>query len=68
MVNWLHDWYYDAGFDEAAGNAQTDNYGRGGLAGDNIKTQAQDYSGTNNANMQTPADGARPRDHRPPIA
>ena len=22
VVNWLHDWYYDNGFDEAAGNAQ----------------------------------------------
>ena len=34
MNNYLHDWYYDAGFDEAAGNAQRDNYGRGGLAND----------------------------------
>ena len=31
MINYLHDWYYDAGFDEAAGNAQTSNYGRGGI-------------------------------------
>ncbi|QRK11910.1 myxosortase-dependent M36 family metallopeptidase [Archangium violaceum] len=61
LNNWLHDWYYDAGFDEASGNAQADNYGRGGLANDAIRAQAQDYSGTNNANMSTPADGASPR-------
>ena len=59
--NWLHDWYYDAGFDEAAGNAQTDNFGRGGIAGDSIFAEAQDFSGSNNANMSTPADGQRPR-------
>ncbi|WP_375770011.1 myxosortase-dependent M36 family metallopeptidase [Archangium gephyra] len=59
--NWLHDWYYDAGFDEASGNAQTDNFGRGGLGSDAIRAQAQDYGGTNNANMSTPADGASPR-------
>ncbi|WP_275899129.1 myxosortase-dependent M36 family metallopeptidase [Pyxidicoccus caerfyrddinensis] len=59
--NWLHDWFYDAGFDEASGNAQVDNYGRGGIGNDAIRAQAQDYSGTNNANMQAPADGASPR-------
>ena len=61
MNNYLHDWYYDAGFDEAAGNAQTSNYGRGGIGGDSIFAEAQDYSGTNNANMSTPSDGQRPR-------
>ncbi|WP_324290042.1 myxosortase-dependent M36 family metallopeptidase [Pyxidicoccus sp. MSG2] len=61
MNNWLHDWYYDAGFDEESGNAQADNFGRGGIGNDAIRAQAQDYSGTNNANMQTPADGASPR-------
>ncbi|EPX58683.1 chitinase [Cystobacter fuscus DSM 2262] len=59
--NWLHDWFYDVGFDEASGNAQKDNFGRGGLGGDAIQAQAQDYSGRNNANMSTPADGASPR-------
>ncbi|WP_163784813.1 myxosortase-dependent M36 family metallopeptidase [Myxococcus vastator] len=61
LNNWLHDWYYDAGFDEASGNAQQDNFGRGGVAGDRLQAQAQDYSGTDNANMLTPADGASPR-------
>jgi hypothetical protein len=60
-VNFLHDLFYDAGFNEAAGNAQTNNYGRGGLQNDSIKAQAQDFSGFSNANMLTPADGAQPR-------
>ncbi|WP_312843927.1 M36 family metallopeptidase [Diaphorobacter nitroreducens] len=60
-TNWLHDWFYDAGFDEAAGNAQVDNFGRGGLGDDAMRAEALDYSGTNNANMSTPADGAPPR-------
>ena len=34
LNNYLHDWFYDAGFDEASGNAQLSNYGRGGLASD----------------------------------
>lgn len=59
--NWLHDWFYDSGFDELAGNAQVDNYGRGGEAGDPVIAQAQDYGGVNNANMATPADGASPQ-------
>ncbi|UXI69696.1 M36 family metallopeptidase [Tahibacter amnicola] len=59
--NWLHDDFYDVGFNEAAGNAQNDNYGRGGLGNDNLRTLAQDVSGRNNANMSTPADGYHPR-------
>jgi hypothetical protein len=61
MNNWLHDWWYRNGFDEAAGNAQLDNYGRGGIDGDPIEAQGQDGSGTNNANMSTPSDGGSPR-------
>jgi hypothetical protein len=60
-INFLHDWYYDAGFDEASGNAQTSNFGRGGLEADSIKGQVQDFQSFNNANMLTPADGGRPR-------
>jgi len=59
--NYLHDVYYEAGFDEVAGNAQDDNFGRGGFDGDVMHCQGQDGSGTNNANMSTPADGASPR-------
>lgn len=66
-INWLHDDYYDAGFAEIDGNAQVDNYGRGGIGNDSIKAEGQDNTGTcapncvNNANMSTPGDGARPR-------
>jgi len=60
-VNWLHDRWYEAGFDEASGNAQKNNFGRGGLGGDPILAEGNDFSGTNNANMNTPADGSSPR-------
>ncbi|MGE6759589.1 myxosortase-dependent M36 family metallopeptidase [Corallococcus interemptor] len=59
--NFLHDWFYDSGFNEASANAQSFNFGRGGVEGDPIQAQAQDYGGRNNANMSTPADGASPR-------
>jgi hypothetical protein len=64
MVNWMHDWWYDSGFTEAAGNAQLDNLGRGGVAGDPLLVTSQAGANTglrNNADMSTPADGARPR-------
>ncbi len=41
MVNWLHDWFYDSGFDEAGRNAQNDNFGRGGVGGDRVNAIAQ---------------------------
>ncbi len=60
-TNFLHDWYYDSGFDEKSGNHQKDNFGRGGAAGDALLAETQDFSGRNNANAATPADGASPR-------
>ncbi|WP_428268746.1 M36 family metallopeptidase [Haliangium sp.] len=64
-TNWLHDYFYDSGFDEAAGNAQQDNFGRGGVGGDVLRAEAQDSAPDpgvrNNANMSTPADGVSPR-------
>ena len=60
-VNWLHDRWYEAGFDEASGNAQQDNFGLGGIGGDPILAEGNDASGTDNANMDTPADGSSPR-------
>ena len=60
-INFFHDWYYDAGFNEASGNGQVSNYGRGGVEGDPVLAQAQDYGGTNNANMSTQSDGRSPR-------
>jgi hypothetical protein len=64
LVNWMHDWWYDSGFTEATGNAQLDNYGRGGVAGDPLLITSQAGANTglrNNADMSTPGDGARPR-------
>jgi uncharacterized repeat protein (TIGR01451 family) len=61
--NYLHDFYYDAGFDEAAGNAQADNYGRGGLGGDPILAEAQFLDQFDNSNMTAPADGGSPIMH-----
>ena len=63
LVNWMHDWWYDSGFTEVAGNAQLDNYGRGGVGGDPLLVTAQAGANTglrNNADMSTPGDGARP--------
>jgi MYXO-CTERM domain-containing protein len=62
--NWLHDYWYDSGFTEAAGNAQQDNFGRGGLGNDPLKVEAQDdapWGTRNNANMSTRAEGTSPR-------
>ncbi len=60
-VNWLHDFWYDSGFNEAAGNAQKSNFNRGGAGNDPIKVETQDYSGRDNSNMSTPGDGMSPR-------
>jgi hypothetical protein len=59
-VNWLHDRWYAAGFDEASGNAQKNNFGRGGVAGDPILAEGNHFSGADNAEMSTPADGSSP--------
>ncbi|PYQ07378.1 MAG: metalloprotease [Acidobacteria bacterium] len=59
--NIMHDVTYEYGFDEAAGNFQVNNYGKGGLGNDDVRAEAQDGSGRNNANFGTPVDGLRPR-------
>ncbi len=56
-TNRYHDRLYQLGFTEAAGNFQQNNFGRGGLGNDFVLAQAQDSSGTNNANFATPPDG-----------
>ena len=55
-ANWLHDLFYDLGFDEVAGNMQMDNYGRGGLDGDPLKIVAA----SNNTFVFAPDDGVSP--------
>ncbi|MDT8305135.1 MAG: T9SS-dependent M36 family metallopeptidase [Anaerolineae bacterium] len=59
--NIIHDVFYGYGFDEGSGNFQVNNYGNGGLGNDDVRAEAQDGSGTNNANFGTPPDGSRPR-------
>ena len=59
--NRYHDRLYELGFTEAARNFQLDNFGRGGLGNDFVRAEAQDSSGTNNANFGTPPDGSLPR-------
>ncbi len=59
--NITHDIVYQYGFDEASGNFQVNNYGNGGAGNDDVRAEAQDGGGTNNANFFTPADGQQPR-------
>lgn len=59
--NVIHDLHYLYGFNEAAGNFQQNNYGEGGQGNDRLDADAQDGSGTNNANMLTLPEGVSPR-------
>ena len=59
--NVMHDVTHAYGFNELSGNFQVNNYGLGGLGNDDVRAEAQDGSGTNNANFGTPVDGLRPR-------
>ncbi len=61
LTNFYHDRLYRLGFTEAARNFQNDNFGRGGAASDRVSAEAQDSSGTSNANFGTPADGGAGR-------
>jgi hypothetical protein len=59
--NIVHDVTHNYGFDEASGNFQVNNYGKGGLGADYVRAEAQDGSGRNNANFGTDVEGMRPR-------
>jgi hypothetical protein len=61
LNNAIHDILYRHGFNEAAGNFQINNFGKGGAGNDPVNAEAQDGSGTDNANFSTPNDGSRPR-------
>ncbi len=56
-VNWNHDLHYHYGFNEAAGNFQLNNYGRGGDADDFVYTFVHDTEVGENAAFATPPDG-----------
>jgi Fungalysin metallopeptidase (M36)/Fungalysin/Thermolysin Propeptide Motif len=59
--NVMHDVLWRYGFDEPSGNFQKDNQGRGGAGNDFVFADAQDGSGTDNANFSTPIDGTNGR-------
>jgi hypothetical protein len=64
VTNWLHDFWYDSGFDELNHNAQQSNFGRGGIEGDPLDAEAQDGADnglTDNADMSAFSDGHSPR-------
>ena len=61
-ANILHDIQYQYGFDEVAGNFQTNNFANGGAGGDEVTAFAQKNGAPcpNNAFFGTPADGSSP--------
>jgi hypothetical protein len=62
-ANAWHDAVHALGFDEAAGNFQVDNFGRGGMAGDPMHAAAQWgalFNATSNANISVTPDGLPP--------
>jgi len=61
LNNLIHDTLYRAGFTEAAGNFQENNFANGGAGSDPVLAETQDGSGTDNANFATPRDGRDPR-------
>ena len=56
-LNFAHDFFYDLGFNEAAGNYQANNFGRGGVGGDPVVGLARAV-GRNNATFQSAPEGA----------
>lgn len=60
-ANKYHDLLYLLGFTEKAGNFEVNNDGQGGSGNDQVILNAQDGSGTNNANFATPPDGQNGR-------
>ena len=61
LNNVIHDTLYDAGFVEAAGNFQENNFSTKQGESDSVNAEAQDGGGIDNANFATPPDGVNPR-------
>ncbi|RMA64690.1 M36 family metallopeptidase [Ulvibacter antarcticus] len=60
-LNVVHDVSYIYGFDEAAGNFQYNNYGKGGLENDRVSVRTQlEFSGNCSATFGSPVDGEIP--------
>lgn len=60
-ANKYHDLLYLLGFNEAAGNFEVNNNGKGGKGNDFTILNAQDGAGTDNADFSTPPDGQNGR-------
>ncbi len=64
-TNLIHDIQYQYGFDEQAGNFQTNNFANGGLGNDEITARSQSLDGAflcpNNASFGSPPDGTSGR-------
>jgi len=58
LANLMHDVFYDAGFTEAAGNAQSANFGRGGIENDPLIVHINSFTF-----VSTPEDGVSPVIH-----
>jgi uncharacterized protein (TIGR03437 family) len=61
LINTAHDYYYSLGFNEAAGNFQTDNLGKGGAGNDAVLAEAQQPTETNNASFAPSVEGTAPK-------
>ena len=56
-TNVMHDYLYNLGFDEVAGNFQEDNFGRGGSENDPVNAEAHDGFGDGVVKLCTNSDG-----------
>ena len=57
---YMHDFFYLLGFRETDGNFQSNNFGRGGTAGDPVDARAHSGAVFGTANMGTLVDGSSP--------
>jgi extracellular elastinolytic metalloproteinase len=60
FCNYMHDFLYILGFDEAAGNFQKVDFTHMGVAGDPVQAHAHSGAVRGTANMETAADGTAP--------
>ena len=61
LANRAHDFFYDLGFTEVAGNFQTDNFELGGVGGDAVRVEIHDPLLLNNASFRQAPEGSPPR-------
>jgi uncharacterized protein (TIGR03437 family) len=61
FINTAHDYYYGLGFNEAAGNFQTNNFGKGGLGNDAVLAEVQQDSLLDNALFAPTVEGTAPK-------